>query len=262
MTLPFPHPSTLPPGFTLSRCTPADTPGIASVCRTRTQTATDAFAGADTSYWWVPSTEAMRRWSEARSATFFRDPRTQQFKVVDDNNAAVGSRRVVAYAKWVLPRRAMRGLLRQGFVAYDEDGRAVEQALPENERDEDADVETPVFHPPEGADPELYYGFFNGLRQMGEKWNTKEKLVLSIICADKAYHGRGIGSALIKPVLDVADAEGITAYLEAVPLAAPLYKRHGFVTVDKLEYDLSKTGREGKAVLEIMVREPQRTSSE
>ncbi|KAI1079512.1 acyl-CoA N-acyltransferase [Whalleya microplaca] len=248
MTLPFPHPSALQPGLTLSRCTPADVQGMASVFLA-------AFAGSDFTYWWSPSLPAMRAWNTARFAARFRDPRTQQFKVVDD-----ASGDVVAFAKWV-PPRPMVGL-RRGFVVYDEAGREVKGdgvGVEKGEGDGSGDGEKwrKITAPPEGADHELYYEFFEGLKRMGEKWDTKNKLVLSIICANPAYQGRGIASALIKSVLDVADTEGIPAYLEALPLAAPLYRRHGFTTIDKLEYDMSKTGREGKAVLDIMIREPQ-----
>lgn len=57
-------------------------------------------------------------------------------------------------------------------------------------------------------------------------------------------------------MLDVADAEGIPTYLEALPLAVPLYRRLGFVGVDKVDFDLVKAGIEGTATLTIMVREP------
>ncbi|KAI0838913.1 hypothetical protein F5Y06DRAFT_266930 [Hypoxylon sp. FL0890] len=100
---------------------------------------------------------------------------------------------------------------------------------------------------PEGADEVAYEDFFKRLGAMAEKWRASEKLTLSIICTDPAYHGRGIGTALIKSVLDLADAEGVPAYLEGMPKAVPLYRRHGFVEVDSLQYDQALT---------IMVREP------
>ncbi|KAI0110109.1 hypothetical protein F4814DRAFT_425822 [Daldinia grandis] len=106
----------------------------------------------------------------------------------------------------------------------------------------------------------LYEDFFNGLKTMGEKWRSHEKLVLSIICTDPSHHGLGIAASLIRPVLALADKEGIPAYLEALPLAVPLYQRLGFQPVDQLEYDLAKAGRQGKAVLTIMVREPRSES--
>jgi ribosomal protein S18 acetylase RimI-like enzyme len=40
---------------------------------------------------------------------------------------------------------------------------------------------------------------------------------------------RGLGSALLRPVLDACDAQGLPAYLEATSeRSAALYVRHGF----------------------------------
>ena len=59
---------------------------------------------------------------------------------------------------------------------------------------------------------------------------------LPIIGVDPAHQGRGIGSALLRPVLERCDAEGVGAYLEATtPLSRELYLRHGFLDVDVLE---------------------------
>ena len=41
--------------------------------------------------------------------------------------------------------------------------------------------------------------------------------------------GRGIGTALMAPMLERCDDEGLPAYLESTPKARSLYHRHGFV---------------------------------
>ncbi|KAI5865081.1 hypothetical protein GGS23DRAFT_557591 [Durotheca rogersii] len=147
----------------------------------------------------------------------------------------------------------MRGL-RPGFVTYDAAG--AEVAAPHGEGPAKRQPETKTLRPPAGANVALFEEFFAGLAAMGQKWNSSDKLILSVICTDPAYHGRGIAAAMIRSVLAVADAEGVPAYLEALPLAAPLYRRLGFADVDRLECDLAKAGRQGKAVLTVMVREP------
>ncbi|KAI2611954.1 hypothetical protein GGR54DRAFT_616613 [Hypoxylon sp. NC1633] len=241
MALPFSHPNALlPPGFAMSRCVPADAPGMTEIFM-------KAFpAGSDFTFWWSPSITVMRTWHQARIAGRFADPNTQQFKVVDESTG-----NIVAWAKWD-PPRSMEGL-RAGFVTYGEDGRPVEQLARQKGEGE---YKAKKLSAPEGADEKLYEAFFGGLRSMGEKWRSSEKLVLSLICSDPAYHGRGIASALIKSVLAIADAEHLTAYLEALPLAAPLYRRLGFVGVDTLEFDLTRAGMKGTAVQTIMIREP------
>jgi len=58
---------------------------------------------------------------------------------------------------------------------------------------------------------------------------------LPIIGVDPAAQGQGIGSSLLRPVLERADREGMPAYLEATtPRNRALYARHGFEDVDVL----------------------------
>ena len=47
--------------------------------------------------------------------------------------------------------------------------------------------------------------------------------------------GQGLGSALMRPILDRSDREGVPAYLEAsTPRSRELYLRHGFVVLDDM----------------------------
>lgn len=49
--------------------------------------------------------------------------------------------------------------------------------------------------------------------------------------------GRGLGTALLRPVLERCDAEGVPAYLEASSERnRPLYERLGFVVTDEWRY--------------------------
>ncbi len=53
---------------------------------------------------------------------------------------------------------------------------------------------------------------------------------LNFLGVDPVHQGRGIGSALIAPVLSRCDREGVPAYLEASsPANVRFYERHGFV---------------------------------
>lgn len=65
-----------------------------------------------------------------------------------------------------------------------------------------------------------------------------------------AAQGRGLGSAMMRPVLDRCDAEGMPAYLEASSARnAVLYERLGFATVRELRFA-------GSPPLRLMVRPP------
>jgi ribosomal protein S18 acetylase RimI-like enzyme len=59
---------------------------------------------------------------------------------------------------------------------------------------------------------------------------------LPLIGVEPASQGRGIGSALMRPILERCDREGVPAYLEATaPSNRALYLRHGFEVVGELE---------------------------
>lgn len=52
---------------------------------------------------------------------------------------------------------------------------------------------------------------------------------LNTLGTDPQHQHKGVGSALIQPVLDRCDTEGLPAYLESSKEAnVPYYKRHGF----------------------------------
>lgn len=58
---------------------------------------------------------------------------------------------------------------------------------------------------------------------------------LSAIGVDPSRQGEGIGSALMRPALDLADARAVPAYLEtATARNVLLYERHGFVVLEEL----------------------------
>ena len=71
-----------------------------------------------------------------------------------------------------------------------------------------------------------------------EKNHPKEPhYYLEFLGTDPAHQGRGIGSALLQPVLDRCDDEGVGAYLESSKESnVPFYARHGFTVTRELEH--------------------------
>jgi GNAT superfamily N-acetyltransferase len=60
---------------------------------------------------------------------------------------------------------------------------------------------------------------------------------LEILGTDPAHQGRGIGSALMQPVLDRCDDEGVGAYLESSKASnVPFYARHGFQVMQEIAH--------------------------
>lgn len=78
---------------------------------------------------------------------------------------------------------------------------------------------------------------------------------LSALGVDPERQGQGIGSTLLAPVLEAADATGAEAYLEtATARNVLLYERHGFAVVEELL--LPRTDIRGW----LMLRPPHRAS--
>ncbi len=64
----------------------------------------------------------------------------------------------------------------------------------------------------------------------------EEHFYLSVLGTDPGRRGAGIGSALLQPVLERCDAEGVPAYLEtATEGNVGFYARHGFEVRRRLE---------------------------
>jgi ribosomal protein S18 acetylase RimI-like enzyme len=58
---------------------------------------------------------------------------------------------------------------------------------------------------------------------------------LAVLGADPRHQGRGVGSALLAPILARCDADRVPAYLESSKHSnVPFYERHGFRVLDEL----------------------------
>jgi GNAT superfamily N-acetyltransferase len=58
---------------------------------------------------------------------------------------------------------------------------------------------------------------------------------LSVLGVDPAAQGGGLGTALLKPVLDQCDSDGVSAYLESSKERnLDFYARHGFRVTEEL----------------------------
>ena len=65
-------------------------------------------------------------------------------------------------------------------------------------------------------------------------WLEKIYLPKDEVYTDPDHQSKGLGSAVMKPVLDRCDAEGVGAYLESSKEQnVPFYRRHGFEVIEE-----------------------------
>jgi ribosomal protein S18 acetylase RimI-like enzyme len=65
---------------------------------------------------------------------------------------------------------------------------------------------------------------------------------LAVLGTHPDQQGRGVGSALMAPVLAKCDAEGVGAYLESSKESnVPFYERHGFAVVGEVTFPSGPT---------------------
>lgn len=61
---------------------------------------------------------------------------------------------------------------------------------------------------------------------------------LNVVSTLPAHQGRGLGAAVLEPVLERADAEGVACYLESTnPRNRTLYYRKGFLDMGEIHLD-------------------------
>jgi ribosomal protein S18 acetylase RimI-like enzyme len=64
---------------------------------------------------------------------------------------------------------------------------------------------------------------------------TEPHWYLAVLGTDPQHQGTGVGSALMAPILEKCDADGVPAYLESSKESnVPFYKRHGFELRDEV----------------------------
>jgi len=79
-------------------------------------------------------------------------------------------------------------------------------------------------------------GAMRALAELDRRAPRERHWHLSVLGVVPERQGQGIGSALLRPVLDRCDRECTAAYLETSnPANLPLYERHGFAVRDQVD---------------------------
>ncbi|KAI9652244.1 MAG: hypothetical protein M1831_007092 [Alyxoria varia] len=81
----------------------------------------------------------------------------------------------------------------------------------------------------EGQDERLCDAFFGAMGENREKlMGGRRHWYVELMGVSAEYQRQGVGAMLLKPGCDLADRDGVEAYVDASPVAAPLYERYGF----------------------------------
>ena len=95
--------------------------------------------------------------------------------------------------------------------------------------------------------------FQHGFGFVESKHPHKPHWYLAGLATHPDWQGQGIASAVMRPILERCDAEGLPAYLEATKEKnVGFYRQHGFEVTDRLELP------NGGPMMILMWREPQR----
>lgn len=108
---------------------------------------------------------------------------------------------------------------------------------------EEVDAGLTIPEPFDESDPDLWEEVFGLMNQSKrEILGTRPYYVLDTLVVKGEHERRGAGGMLVRWGCEKADEAGVEAYLEASPMGAPLYARHGFQRVKELNLDLRKWG--------------------
>ena len=117
---------------------------------------------------------------------------------------------------------------------------------------EEVDAGFVIPEPYDESDPELFKSLFNLFNSnKREILGTRPYYVLDTLVTLQAHERRGAGSMLVRWGCEKADEVGVEAFLEASPMGAPMYARHGFQPVKEVHLDLRQWG--GKEQMTFIV---------
>ena len=112
---------------------------------------------------------------------------------------------------------------------------------------EEVDAGLTIPPPYEESDPDMFaelFKLFNANKR--EILGRRPYYVLDTLVTLQAHERRGAGSMLVRWGCEKADEVGVEAFLEASPMGAPMYARHGFQAVKTVELDLRRWSGEDK----------------
>ncbi|KAM7184155.1 hypothetical protein V8F33_013170 [Rhypophila sp. PSN 637] len=128
-------------------------------------------------------------------------------------------------------------------------------------RDENANsahkLETEISNHVEGCRKEYLDTYARlSVEAKGTCFGGQECYQISFVCTDPRYQGKGVGSALTRKVLELAQGPRLSGrrtklpvYLESTLLAVPLYERLGFKALDSFEMKIPSSSKSSPSKL-------------
>ena len=146
------------------------------------------------------------------------DPAWQHIKVVEKETGELA-----AWASWNTPSVAQ-------IQERDEKSAAkVEQFQPESEID---GLNSPAEF--------LTYVQKDTDRWLEEWTRGKRHIICKALFTEPSFQRRGMGNALVKYGIQLADQSSLPIFLQTMPYGYPIYAKHGFETVHRLDVDLAR----------------------
>jgi len=132
----------------------------------------------------------------------------------------------------MLPGRGVVHLGASASAAFWRDP-SFEEAVTASDRLKDQESDEPG---PFSEDEMARFGILGAA--MHEAHPKEPHWYLNVVSTRPEQQGRGLGAAVLRPVIDRADAEGAPCYLESTnPRNRSLYYRQGFVDMDEIHLD-------------------------
>ncbi|KAJ6014187.1 hypothetical protein N7540_008778 [Penicillium herquei] len=164
------------------------------------------------------------------------NPETHVLKATDPTSGAI-----VGYGRWHVP--AVLG---------------VTPNVPELSEQAQTYAKDPVAFAPEPMNREVYTAFRAMLEEGRKRHTTERDMMLDLLVTLPSYQGRGVGTALLRWGIEIADRLQVRIYLESTPEGYPLYIKYGWKKIDEATLDLSQLNSpsQGKDTFVLMMRDP------
>ncbi|KAL2067434.1 hypothetical protein VTL71DRAFT_1859 [Oculimacula yallundae] len=224
--------------FVLSLCTADDIPGMIEVYLSAFDS--DPFSG-----YCFPrdkiSDEEINSWLTRRFTKMLEKREMRTYKILDTSTSPAT---LCAFLRYAIPHT----LTESEKATLAAEKRDLQETIKRTGHD-------PTW--PLGANLEVCHGKFGGLDRMREKFvDEADMYIAHLLATSPQYQRLGLGSRLLRHVLDQADAENRKCYIEATKAGHPVYFKLGFRDVDELRLDMKPWGGDFVAVNRLMVREP------